>query len=63
MGTQRCPVAAERSGANRLTNIAVPDLPPPLPAVGGGRQVGAHLASAGRGVAGSRETATEGGIY
>ena len=42
---------------------AVPDLPPPLPAMGAREQTGAHLAGSGRGVASPRETATGGGLY
>jgi transposase len=35
---------------------AVPDLPPPFPAMGAGRQTGAHLACPGRGVTSTRGT-------
>src|SRR6266568_2405907 len=98
MGTQRCPVASDRtdlateatlgwsrssvaghaSGAQRnpvglgyggavarasREISALPDLPPPLPAVGKGRQAGAHLACSGGGITGPRETGTGGGLY
>jgi len=42
---------------------SVPDLPSPLPAMGAGGQTGAHLAGAGRGVTGARETGPGGGLY
>ena len=42
---------------------AVPDLPSPLPAVGAGRQIGRHLARAGRGIARAGKTETGGGFH
>lgn len=42
---------------------AIPDLPPPFPAVGAGGQAGMHLACAGGGAARPRETALGGGLY
>jgi transposase len=42
---------------------AVPNLPPPLPAVGTGGQTGRHFARASRGIARTRETGTGGGFY
>src|SRR4029077_3620546 len=41
----------------------VPNLPPPLPAVGTGRQTGGDLACASGGIACARETGTGGGFY
>src|SRR5207302_6077105 len=65
-GAQRNPVGfGYRSSVARAAErvSSVPDLPPPFPAVGAGRQVGTHLAGAGGGVAGARETATGGGFH
>ena len=42
---------------------AVPNLPPPLPAVGTGRQTGRDLACASGGIADARETGAGGGFY
>src|SRR5215471_10463472 len=42
---------------------AVPDLPSPFPAMGAGRQTGAHLACPGRGVTSTRKTRLGGGLY
>lgn len=42
---------------------AIPDLPPPLPAVGARRRAGTHLAGPSQGVASPRETSTGGGFY
>ena len=42
---------------------AVPNLPPPLPALGTGRQTERDLACASGGIAGARETGTGGGFY
>src|SRR6266478_3907551 len=42
---------------------AVPNLPPPLPAVGTGRQTGRDLACARGAIARARETGTGGGFY
>jgi hypothetical protein len=42
---------------------AVPNLPSPFPAVGARGQVGAHLARAGEGLAGTRKTQAGGGFY
>ena len=65
-GAQRNPVGLGYGGAvARATReiSAVPDLPPPLPAVGKGRQAGTYLACSGGGIAGPREAATRGGLY
>jgi len=42
---------------------AVPELPSPFPAVGAGRQAGAHLVRAGRGVTGTRKIRPGGGFH
>jgi len=42
---------------------AVPDLPPPLPAVGARGQAGAYLAGPSQGAASPRETPTRGGFH
>jgi len=42
---------------------AVPDLPPPLPALGTTGQAGAHLAGPSHGAASPRETPTRGGFH
>jgi len=98
MGTQRCPMATDRTdlateaklrwpgpplaghtscaqrnpvglghrgtmaGAAQQVS-AVPDLPPPFPAVGARGQTGTHLACLGGGVAGPRKTATGEGFH
>ena len=63
---QRNPVGLGHRGAvaRAAQEVStVPDLPPPLPAVGARGQTGAHLACLGGGVAGPRKIATGGGFH
>jgi len=65
-GAQRNPVGAGHGSAvARITHQvpAVPDLPSPFPAVGAGRQTGAHRARTGRGVTSTRKTRLGGGLH
>ncbi len=57
-------VGHRSAGARTARQVsAVPNLPSPFPALGAGRQAGAHLARAGRGAPSTGETRPGGGFH